>query len=308
MGTCVPHQILGNSGYLKSRQRTIEAIALITDGGCEVNLDGEYPIDLSGFNSLRDISWTGLQSDKDLDTLGSALKNNALHLEQLQLDFVNWTPDHWDEDSNFFAGEILKLPVGKISVMFPALKMLSLRAISLENAEKELAHALNLSKLSSLTLRHCSGSEDFLAAAVAGGQIIGLSSLEIVYGPSDDEYYMLQILSDSLNSLKGLRDLFISLPGPDVTLNFWRAVSKRLPQLTRFVYHQRAVNVDEDSLFFAEQMDLWNLSLLPEDRIRLDQSGSDHPFANLPLECLGLGCTPLILVGHSREAHHSTAA
>jgi hypothetical protein len=84
-------------------------------------LDGEHPIDLLGFGSLRDISWTGLQSDEDFDTLGSALKNNALHLEQLQLDFVNWTPDYWDEDSSFFAGEILKLPAAKFAVMFPAL-------------------------------------------------------------------------------------------------------------------------------------------------------------------------------------------
>lgn len=297
MGTCVPHRILGTTGYLRSKQTSIQAISLITDGGCEVNLDGEYPIDLSGFNSLRDISWTGLQSDEDFDTLGSALKKNTLHLEKLQLDFVNWTPENWDEDSNFFAVEILKLPVGKVAVMFPALKMLSLRAVSLKNAEKELAHALNISQLSSLTLRHCSRSEDFLSAAVAAGQSIGLSSLEIVYGPSDDEYDMLHILFQSLKNLKGIRDLFISLPGPDATLDFWHAVAENLPRLTRFVYHQRGVNVDEDSPLFEEQMDLWDLSLLPEDRERLDRSSSEHPLAGLQLECLGLGCTPLILVG-----------
>jgi hypothetical protein len=71
--------------------------------------------------------------------------------------------------------------------MFPALRTLALRSISLENAEKELALALNLTRLSSLTLRHCSGSEDFLNAAVASGQKICLSSLEVVYGVSDDE-------------------------------------------------------------------------------------------------------------------------
>jgi hypothetical protein len=193
-------------------------------------------------------------------------------------------PDHWDEDSNFFAGEILKLPAGKFAVMFQALKMLSLREVSLKNAEKELAHALNLGKLSSLTLRHCSRSEGFLAAAVAAGQIIGLSSLEIVYGPSDDEYAMLQILSKSLEGLRGLRDLFISLPGPDATLNFWHAVAENLPQLTRFVHHQRVVNVDEDSPLFEEEMDLWDLSLFPEDRVRLVWLGASfcEPPARMP--------------------------
>jgi hypothetical protein len=82
MGICVPYQILGSAGYLKNRQSSIEAIALITAGGCAVNLDGEHPIDLSGFGSLRNISWTGL-SDEDFHNLGSALKNNALHLDSL---------------------------------------------------------------------------------------------------------------------------------------------------------------------------------------------------------------------------------
>jgi hypothetical protein len=45
---------------------------------------------------------------------------------------------------------------GKFVVMFPALKILSLREVSLKNAEKELVYALNLGKLSSLTLHHYS--------------------------------------------------------------------------------------------------------------------------------------------------------
>jgi hypothetical protein len=36
-------------------------IALITAGGCDINMDGEYPIDLSEFSALRDISLTGPQ-------------------------------------------------------------------------------------------------------------------------------------------------------------------------------------------------------------------------------------------------------
>jgi hypothetical protein len=36
--------------------------------------------------------------------------------------------------------------------------------------------------------------------------------------------------------------------------------------LTRFVCHQRTVNVDENSPHFEEEVDLLDLSLLPEDR------------------------------------------
>jgi hypothetical protein len=75
--------IAGTAGYLNSRQNSIEALTLITDGGCHVILDSEDPIDLSGFSSLREISWTGLQSPGDFDALSSALENNTARLEQL---------------------------------------------------------------------------------------------------------------------------------------------------------------------------------------------------------------------------------
>jgi hypothetical protein len=88
------------------------------------------------------------ESPGDFDALSSALENNTRRLEQLQLDFVNWPLEDEDDSTNFFAREALKLPAGQYKVMFPALKVLSLRAISLKNSvEKELAHALNLSPM-----------------------------------------------------------------------------------------------------------------------------------------------------------------
>ena len=163
MGTCVPLQILGDRGYINSKQSSIETISLITGGECPINTDGENPINLSAFRSLRDISWTGLRSSEEFDALSRALKNNSEHLKELRLDLVNW-PEDWDEDDsgNFFASQVLKLSADQFEIMFPALETLSLSAISIENAGKGLAYALNFSGLSSLTLRHCSGSEEFL--------------------------------------------------------------------------------------------------------------------------------------------------
>jgi hypothetical protein len=70
--------------------------------------------------------------------------------------------------------------------MSPALEILSLGAISLENAARGVAYALNFSGLSSLTLRHCPGSEEFLTAVIDSRQTIRLSSLEVACGLSDD--------------------------------------------------------------------------------------------------------------------------
>jgi hypothetical protein len=282
---------------MKSKQRSIESISLITGGACTINTDGENPIDLSAFYSLRDISWIGLQSSEEFDTLSRALKNNSEHLRELRLDFVNWTEEDWDEDDseNLFASHILKLSAGQCEIMFPALEILSLSAISLENAARGVAYALNFSGLFSLTLRHCPGSEEFLTAVIDSGRTIRLSSLEVACGLSDD-VDMCGTLSTFLKTCQGLRDLFTTLPGLVPTLDLWRTIGHHQSTLTRSVCHQRAVNLHENSPHFEEEVDLLDLSLLPEDRAELDRSESHHPFAAPNLECIGLGCTPQLLV------------
>jgi hypothetical protein len=79
---------LGTTGYLMRRQNSIEAIALVSAGGCDVNLDSEHPIDLAGFSCLRDMSWTSLWSTEDFDALRNARKNNAMHLARIQPEFI----------------------------------------------------------------------------------------------------------------------------------------------------------------------------------------------------------------------------
>ncbi|KAH9204561.1 hypothetical protein DL95DRAFT_529207 [Leptodontidium sp. 2 PMI_412] len=295
MGTCVPLEILGERGYITNKQTSIESISLITGGACPINTDGENPINLSAFRSLRHISWTGLQSSKEFDALSRALKNNSEGLRELRLDFVNWSEeDSFDSDAsqNFIASQVLKLSADQCGIMFPALEALSLSDISLENAQKGIAYAFNFHELSSLTLHHCSGSEEFLTEVIGSGQTIRLSSLEVVWGPSDHDIDMCATLSSFLGAFQGLKDLFVSLPGPVDTLELWRSIIHHKSTLTRFVCHQRSVDLHDDSPHFEEEIDLLDLSLLPEDRAELDRSESGHPFAALNLESIGLGCVP----------------
>ena len=299
MGTCIPLEILGDRGFITNKQTSIESISLITGGACPINTDGENTIDLSAFRSLRHISWTGLQSSKEFDALSRALKNNSERLRELRLDFVNWSEEEsFDSDAsqNFFASQVLKLSADQCGVMFPALETLSLSHISLGNAQKGIADAVNFHQLSSLTLRHCAGSEEFLTEVIGSGQTIKLSSLEVVWGPSDHDLEMCATLQSFLGAFQGLKDLFVSLPGPVETLELWRSMIHHESTLTRFVCHQRTVNLDDNSPHFEEEMDLLDLSLLPEDRAELDRSESRHPFAALNLESIGLGCVPQHLV------------
>ncbi|KAH8650229.1 hypothetical protein BGZ60DRAFT_569554 [Tricladium varicosporioides] len=300
MGTCIPSQIMGELGCIQNKQSSVETISLITGGSCSINTASDNSIDLSLFYSLRDISWTGLRSLQEFGTLSCALKNNSKHLKKLRLDFVNWSEEDLDEDEydnagNFFAIQVLKLVAGPCEIMFPALATLSLSAVSLENMGKGLAHAFNLSRLSSLTLRHCPGSEEFLNAVIDSGQTIQLSSLEVACGLYDDDVALCAALSTLIKSFQGLRDLFITLPAPVPTLGLRRSMAHHKSTLARFVCRERTIDHDENSLFFEEEIDLLDLSPTPGDRVELDPSESYHPFAALNLECIGLGSTPQLL-------------
>jgi hypothetical protein len=83
-------------------------------------------------------------------------------------------------------------------------------------------------------------------------QTIRLSSLEVTCGPADDDVDMCGTLSAFLRALQGLRDLFIALLGPAPTLDLWRTIARHKSTLTRFVCHQRTVNLNENSPHFEE--------------------------------------------------------
>ncbi|KFY18708.1 hypothetical protein V493_08398 [Pseudogymnoascus sp. VKM F-4281 (FW-2241)] len=309
LGTCIPPQVLGPWGYLPVKQTSLEALTLITGSKCYYEDDDL--LDLSQFRALRRISWIGLHSESHFMDLQYALKTNSKHLTHLRLEYVNQPDvscygDNHDTDyddansgdqgiyyCNYFAREALGLKRSAISlddVMFPSLSSLSLGCVPLKNAEKALVHALNISGLRHLSLRQCPSMDNFLAEIAASGQILSLLSLEYTCGVS--EYDMCAALEGIFRIAPSLTDLFLLLPGPTSTLEFWRALAhSRLP-ITRFIYHQRWVSFDENSSPYAKEEDLSNLSLVPKDMDELEKAGEQHPFAQINLECLGLGADP----------------
>jgi hypothetical protein len=310
-------------GCLPLMQSSIEDITLVTGSECPLGDEDDSVVDLSRFHAIQRISWIGLESDFYIQALRVALKANSKHLTHLRLEYVSDdgsfgqdddTDDDDDDDStdddedenagdrgayqrNFFAREILGLKRSRATpeVILPALTSLALGFISLKHAEKDLAHALNFRELLQLTLRHCPGMEDFLRAISASGQTLKLLTLE--YNSSlKDDIDICSALEDILGIATNVTDLFLSLPGPCETLDLWRTLgSNRLP-LTRFVFHQRCVNTNENSSRFEEEEDLSDLSLLPEDMDEIERAGEQHPFAQMNLTCLGLGGDPFTIV------------
>ena len=89
------------------------------------------------------------------------------------------------------------------------------------------------------------------------------SSLEVAYGPSDNDVDLCGTLSTFLKTFQGLRGLFITLPGLVPILDLWRTIAHHKSTLPRFACRQSTVNLDENSPHYEREMDLLDLSFLP---------------------------------------------
>jgi hypothetical protein len=302
LGTCIPMEILGHSGCLLRKQNSIQSIRLITGSSCPYNVDGSCSINLSTLSCLRSISWIGLRSVTDFKALRCALQANSTHLTELELDFINWTKANssWSFDhgrsKNFFARRILRLSTDQNEIKFPALRVLSLSKVSLRSAITEMMYAFNFSWLRSLKLRFCPGAEEFLIRVIDSGQTVRLTSLEFQADIEEEHRDISDTVSTFLEAFEGLEEFFFSDPGPSWTMALWRSMLHHKGTLTRFVHHQRVVNLDEDDSDFEELCDLRDLSLLDRDTAELNGSPSQNPLGELNLECIGLCCAPVLLV------------
>ncbi|PVH92243.1 hypothetical protein DM02DRAFT_677626 [Periconia macrospinosa] len=211
LGTCIPREIIGCSGYLPLKQKLIESIRLITDGACDYNLNSQSPTNLSDFTHLKKLSWSGLRSENDIETLQDTIKQVSHQLVELELNFINWSEVQAalfvdDDDSDtFFVRSILELPLQSTIRMFPALQVLSLSGLSFESAAEEMASAFDFSSLRSLKMRLCSGWEEFLLCGSRLNRPTRLKCLEIQPTLSN-EVSAEGSISEFLRSFHGLLD------------------------------------------------------------------------------------------------------
>lgn len=249
LGTCVPSELLGVSGYLLLKQNQIESLSLITDSWCQLNngtnqTNRTIP-ELAGFTSLRSISWRGIHLRSDFLALRGALQANSKHLQILELDLVKWISAElyyykdWNQDKSqhFLANEILQLGSKGQEVAFPSLRTLSLSGVSYHVAASGIALAFDFSKIRSLKLNKCPHVRNLLEAVLQAGQPIQLTSLELAIqegnvGPSDP-------LIRFLSSFRGLKTLHLLTHDYQVNEELWETIFLHRSTLQQLVYHER---------------------------------------------------------------------
>jgi hypothetical protein len=133
---------------------------------------------------------------------------------------------------------------------------------------------------------------------IRSSQPIRLKFLEIQSSIGDEDMVGTAI-QPFLESFKGLEALFLSTSARSETLEIWRSASHHRATLTRFVHHQRTIDLDEESPLFELECDLPDLSFY--EVADLGEDPSQNPLGELDLKFVGLCCdSPFLVSGGLR--------
>ena len=302
---------MGSSGIIALTQRSIRSLSLTSDIFCDECGVEDCEVDLAPFNQLQSLGWRGLNAEQ-LGILSVAIQNNAANLKELELDFVNW-PGLWellgyysdDEDEsdttprNYFARKILGLNRDPVYPILPVIRVLSLSQVPLG---PNMARCVNFDTLESLTLRLCPGWDEFIRQVAELKIPIKLKRLEILESgevSTGDGDHALKVI---IGAFYGLRELFISQCGPILPLDSSSLIVRHHAALQRFVYHQRTIDIDDESPTFEEEFDTSDLTI-PEPYFGQMANEKDlNPLWYLNhLEGIALSCTvhPVVSIAPS---------
>lgn len=309
MGTCVPSEILGPRGTLPANNSSLLSLSLTTDPDCQGCGEPGCEIDLSALRQLRTLRWRA-PGAHHFDALSLAIENNSERLQSLELDFVSWA--HLRDELRFERDDYTQYSwcVNKVfgltrqspQLIFPAIRELCLAHVPLDEA---LAPAINFDTLVSLKLRNCRDWFSFLGHVMDLGRPIRLKTFEVRDGVSCGPCgFGHEIVEPFLRTFEGLEELFVSYWNStkgdyvgrwnSVTSELWdRAVHHRAT-LRRLAYHMR------ETEWRGPENDVLDEGLYSWAAGQTEEGPSQHPFASLDLDFIGLSCVPELLVSTRR--------
>lgn len=328
MGTCVPDSLLSRTGFLTLNQPNIESIRLVTDGKCLWKEDSRHDLALCTFSNLKRLSWIGLSSQGEFDSLADVLDQVSYQLEELEIDLTyhqDWCDhlgyyDSVNERKN--AQSIVKM-LGLStprSSKFPVLKRLALTAIPFPTPESDshISGSFGFSSLQSLKLRNCDGWEFFFDQFANHAEPLKLRSLEIQCAVTASIHpgHKAAALVDVLQKTHGLEELFLStteLLGVGI-VELWKAVFQHRASLRKFVHHMVDMDIDDENGNFGGYRDLSDLGLSIWQQTGRWEGFQQpllpalQPVGSLDLTNLGVCCAPDLMVRNARYAASQSIA
>ena len=266
LGSCVPEDILGASGYLQQEQTDLEALSLNTGGPTDTTkLYGDIvylvkrpaPLELDAFRHLRRLSWTGILLAPELESLRAFLAANRKILEMLELDFIDWSLVNRacdtklpDDDPRVFSKHVLPLSGNPSPNAFPALTILLLSAVCLPTKSDATVSAFDFSQLRYLRLHRCLNTHLLLRTIVQGALSLKLECFDCVMDDFAEEIdWGGSALNAFLRSFNSLRQLYLMIaPLGDITTEqYFESITYHAASLKRLVYHEVTLGTDISS-------------------------------------------------------------
>lgn len=313
MGACVPDSLLGPTGLLTLNQQNIQSIRLVTDGLCRWNEQSGHSLALSKFSNLKRLSWTGLSSQGEFDSLANLLDQVSHQLEELDIDLTYYR-DWCDRRGYDYGHERRKLHsnvkmLGLFtppSSKFPILRRLALSAVPIPDSESgsPISASFGFSSLESLKLQNCRGWRCFLDRFTNHTEPRKLRSLELQCAVIDQPFgkHDKEALVNVLQKTQGLEELLLctGILGSLGIQELWETVFHHRASLRKFVHHLTDVDDDDwESESFGMTRDLPDLSgfsaWFQETELPALQS-----VGRLNLTSLGVCCVPTLMVSNVR--------
>lgn len=287
----------------------------MTDGICRWNAESGRKLALGTFSNLKRLSWTGLSSQGDFDSLANVLDQVSHQLEELEIDLTyhqDWCNDRGYESNHKrrntkSIAKMLGLSTPRSS-KFPVLKRLALTAVRFPQpkSDSHISGSLGFDSLQSLKLRNCHGWELLLERFTNRAEPFKLSSLELHCAATSSAYFEKEDLVDVIQKTHGLEELFLSTGrlGVKGIVELWKTVFHHRASLRRFVHHMLDVDVVSESGNFGGYRDISDLGLSVWQQIRYRFHEPDlpalQPVGSLDLTSFGLCCAPGLLVRNAR--------
>ena len=182
--------------------------------------------------NLRRLSWIDTVRNSQYEALRELLKNNAPHLESLEISHSLAWPAISNQD---FLHTILSCGVEQTGVRFPKMSSLSLSNVSFFETQSDMLLGCNFSHLQSLKLLDCAGTTQCLGSLLDGIERIKIKVLEI----STDERRCYDNVIRFLAKCDSLEDLCLLTRPFKRTSDYWASVLTLKSPLKRFVFHER---------------------------------------------------------------------
>ncbi|RYP84407.1 hypothetical protein DL769_001196 [Monosporascus sp. CRB-8-3] len=244
MGSCMPWDIMGRSGWLTRHQKDIESLTIMNGSQCphrgSSNKKPDFTLD--PFSRLESFTWIGIMAGKEWSEVAAALKRNAPHLRRVKLDLV-W-PGGWERPKVPASYVYLGITMGFgrwFCIPYPAVRELAFSNGFFEDTS-HLVPAFAWDNITSLSLVRCTGRRAVMEALTNTSSVrLRLKMLELSSEAQDADPSEERVITSFLTSFRGLENLYLHVEAMlhDRSDSILRAASHHRDTLRRFSYQIR---------------------------------------------------------------------